>query len=57
MGLVVPEIFPESGGKKKIKWKQQYLTLVGPIYMLSAEKRTERSSDYGLTVFPYTATG
>ncbi len=49
MGPIVPEICEESGGYKKIKWFLCFFNLVGPILLLSAEKRTERSTVYGLS--------
>ncbi len=46
MGLVVPEIFAESGAIKRME--TLILNFVGPIRVLLAEKRTKRSSDSGL---------
>ncbi len=48
MGPIVPEICTESGGLKKNKMILVFFNLVGPNFLLSAEKRTERSIVYGL---------
>ncbi len=51
MGPIVPEICTESGGYKKIKHLiLVFFNLVGPIFLLSAQKRTERSIVYGLNM-------
>ena len=48
VGPIVPEICESREEIKKNKMIVVFFYLVGPILVLSAEKRTERSNVYGL---------